>query len=196
MTYEDLEHRFEAVLNAAPELCPPGTLARVKICHSDGRKVRGNAAAEKHYSENNYVMVSFEAQVPPALADGAERLSALGQLLVKCLADVEKAGVRDYVVLTWFRDKHLPTEAEVASFSATDVSTTLTELINDGLMLVDKVPHPKDPRIAVSTLRLNRSHGDVQRVTGLAVPAPTTVRRPLRRLAGPPLSETVLQGRR
>lgn len=108
---------------------------------------------------------------------------------------------RDFVSLTWFRDKHLPRQRPDIFPSSNASRETLNELLGKGVVLTSYIPNPDPEKPRTTTLLLNYQHSEVKELlSGEARERGRTYQpsgsfQPLS-IKGGPLAETVLSDRR
>lgn len=191
-TFADLEKCYEDLVNGSRKLLPAGTVAKARLLHEDGRKARSTGSVERNFTDAYKVEIYFEQVVQDDLLGGTRHYGPL----LRALYALEQEGTQDYVVFTWFRNKYIPQLDAFRGVALDEIQTSLSNLIQDGCILTDKVPNPKNPSIPVTTIRVNRSHREVQKVTGVNAGKVSGSNQRLFKMAGPPLSQTIVNSRR
>jgi hypothetical protein len=195
---------------------PQSHQVKASLLDSNGRKKRGNAAADKWSPVMGRIEIRFEPVVPeqeelnsqisktaakvfPAKAEKLSKdiagvLPAEADLLI-ALDRAEARPGWNFVPLKKFRDEILPQE-HLPSLANTDVHhrSVLESVINKKFVLVGKVPNPKSPQFPVTTIRLNRLMPEVKAVLGQNGSSDLDFH-PVE-ISGEPLSATILRERR
>jgi hypothetical protein len=109
-------------------------------------------------------------------------------------AERDQRWFKNFVALTTFRDKYLPTQGYAWAQEQSERQSALARAIEQGLVLTSRVANPKSPEHPVTAIRLNRSNLAVQQALESASAqqspfAPIPIR-------GEPLSDTVIRERR
>jgi hypothetical protein len=199
MTIKQLESELEAFVSRHPKFA--GYRPHVQLRAKRGRKIRCDSSADNWSPASFEVVIDFEPAVesassPASKHDAPGNSSEVADSVADLIRSLHQAEFRpgyDFVALKWFRDSVLPairpewTDAEKRSVA-------LRDAIEHRLILVSKVPNPKAPMFPVTSIRLNRSHSEVQAVLGKAQTTeaafqPVAIR-------GEALSATVLRERR
>ena len=136
----------------------------------------------------DYDAVGNESADPPLDAEDLRRD------LLESLEIAERRPGFDFVALKWFRDLFLPAECPDWAESRPLRDRAVRSAIEDGVILTNKVPNPKNPAFPVTAIRVNRAHPEVIGVLGENDSSgprfrPVSIR-------GEPLSKTVLDERR
>jgi len=214
--HSSLKSALQQVGYSVPDTCR----VCVSLVDGKGRKKRSNAKAENWSPDSGRLQVwlepvdasneapvrdavrpeslrtapepsatqSLQESASPAQTDAEPGLA----VVVRALAHAENTPGWNFVSLKKFRDEILT--AEASRLSAIDQRHFLGRAINERLITTNKVANPKDPRFPVTTIRLNRLNGIVQRILGEQPPkspgfAPIHIK-------GEPLSSTILRERR
>ena len=207
------------VLEGLRHLPMGGYEPRVSIRHWNGkqyRRVRRDADAS--YFDPTYcdVVIEFVPSEDPDDGDGGhgadmakasaddtgdtgedddggprgafDREAAMDQLL-DALAEAERT--REFVGLTWFRDRYLPARGHDWAGDARNSGPLLRRAIDQRLILTSQVPNPHRPLHPVTAIRVNRRHPRFRSGTAPRGGAFTPI--PIR---GGAIADTVLGDRR
>ena len=202
---DDLEQSLlKPILDAFPQA--RGMSIEVEI-RQENRRTRGDTSVESwqpardgeiriHFGAparaesrpRDYDAVGNESAAPPLDAEDLRRD------LLESLEIAERRPGFDFVALKWFRDLFLPAECPDWAESRPLRDRAVRSAIEDGVILTNKVPNPKNPAFPVTAIRVNRAHPEVISVLGEDNSAgprfrPVSIR-------GEPLSKTVLDERR
>ncbi len=223
-TIAEIENHLQVKLQDFIETLLPnyslkGYSPRASLQDGKGRKKRSDASAANWSPESGRIEIRFELATPdpksaesgkvvpgisarpvtPLTADGL--LTAHSKEYSDPTADVLRALYRaecqpgwSFVSLKKFRDEILAFQDIPSVRTDVERHAVLVHAIEEKLILVGKVPNPKAPQFPVTTIRLNRSMSEVQRVVGLEG-NPYVDFHPIE-ISGEPLSTTILRERR
>lgn len=114
--------------------------------------------------------------------------------VIQSLQSAEQRPGFDFVSLKWFRDLFLPAEEHGWANSSAARDEVIRSAIERGIILINKVPNPKNPAFPVTAIRLNRGHPEVVAALGDNSGAFSAFE-PID-IAGEALSDTILGERR
>ena len=173
----------------------------------DNRRKRGDAAIESWQpGRDGEIRIRFAAPARSGSwsrdydAAGAESAEPpldpedLRRDLLESLEIAERRPGFDFVALKWFRDLFLPAECPDWGESRALRDRAVRSAIEDGVILTNKVPNPKNPAFPVTAIRVNRAHPEVIGLLG-EDDSDGPRFRPVS-MRGEPLSKTVLDERR
>lgn len=191
-------------LEALKYLLPPsGMSARVSLRHADKqRQIRRTADASYWNARTCELLIFFEQDGDADDRSDADS-SRNGSLtscdplddLIKVLDGAEREPrYRDFVGIKPFRDQFLVLNGGAWATDPAVRHVTLTKAIDQGIVLRNSIPNPKDPNHPTTAIRLNREHPEAKRILK-ATAAERAVFKPVA-IRGEKLSSTVLSGRR
>ena len=173
----------------------------------DNRRKRGDAALESWQpGRDGEIRIRFAAPARSGSwsrdydAAGAESAEPpldpedLRRDLLESLEIAERRPGFDFVALKWFRDLFLPAECPEWAEPRALRDRAVRSAIEDGVILTNKVPNPKNPAFPVTAIRVNRAHPEVIGLLG-EDDSDGPRFRPVS-MRGEPLSKTVLDERR
>lgn len=200
---QQLPEEVKPLLRIAP---PKGKQVEVSLRHAKTkRQVKRNAPGDSWSPGAGFVSVSYgDDPSPQSNSQGDERVAPFAPapssnrvhdlILALARAEDEDDPQRGFVALKWFRDAYLLQQSYGWAVEQRDRQQVLAEAIQKNWILTSKAPNPNNPAHPVTTIRLNRSLGEVREILrrdarGDSDFAPLTI-------AGELLSETVLRERR
>ena len=201
----DLE---ESLLKPITDAFPQARGINIEVeIWQENRRQRGDAAIERWQpARDGEIRIRFAAPVRSGSwsrdyeASGAESADPpldpedLRRDLLESLEIAERRPGFDFVALKWFRDLFLPAECPDWAESRALRDRAVRSAIEDGVILTNKVPNPKNPAFPVTAIRVNRAHPEVIGLLGEDdADGPRFRPVPIR---GEPLSKTVLDERR
>ena len=83
---------------------------------------------------------------------------------MRALALAEAEPHLSFVSLKWFRDNYLPKCGFPWALDSDLPRRLLMEATTRGMVVTAKVANPKTPAFPVATVKLNRTHGEVDRI--------------------------------
>jgi len=170
-----------------PELRPllllapvEGTSVHVSLRHRDmARQIRRSYGAQAFNQREGAVWIVFEAPHPahadPRGRDDEPRMQPQRgyegggdpfEEFIHALDEAENQPQLNFVSLKWFRDTYLARSGYGWAQDPEIPRRILQEATERSLVLTAKVPNPKQPTFPVTSIHLNRSHPDVQRILG------------------------------
>jgi len=159
-----LPEELKPLLRLTP---PVGGSVHVSLRHREkGRQIRRSFQASAFQPKTCGAWLVFEA--PLEERDGEEKdLESTGspmEDLLRALALAEAEPHLSFVSLKWFRDTYLPKCGFPWALDSDQPRRMLMEATARGLVITAKVANPKTPAFPVATVKLNRSHGEVDRI--------------------------------
>jgi hypothetical protein len=211
-TIGEVQAEFEAVLARIPEMqlpqgmeplrtfVPPrGMTVRVSLRNREsGRRIKRTADASRWNPATCEVVIAYELDEDSdenanSPADSVNEEPVVG--LIKALDSAERdARFREFVGLKSFRDKYLVEKGYAWVLDPKTRHAVLSGAIDQGLVLRNSVPNPKEPSFPTTSVRINREHPDVKRILAASAVERATFR-PIS-MPGAALSSTVLAERR
>lgn len=166
----ELEARgaLPAELKPLLKLAPPaGGSVHVSLRHREkGRQIRRTFLGAAFQQKTCGAWLVYEA--PLDERDGEEKnLETSGspmEDLVRALALAEAEPHLSFVSLKWFRDNYLPKCGFPWALDSDLPRRLLMEATTRGMVVTAKVANPKTPAFPVATVKLNRTHGEVDRI--------------------------------
>ncbi len=145
---------------------PEGASVHVSLRSRDsGRQLRRSAQRSEWQPRSCAAWIVFE--LPQA--GRAPRTESSGDPLtdfVVALDHAERDPQLSFISLKWFRDVYLLKHG-FAWAEDPDLPRRLVQQATEaGLLLLHKVPNPKQPEFPVTSIRLDRQHPEVQRLLG------------------------------
>ncbi len=168
----ELEARaaLPAELKPLLKLAPPaGGSVHVSLRHREkGRQIRRSFLANSFHSRSCGAWLVYEGPLEEKDGDEKEIESSGRPLedLVRALALAEAEPHLSFVSIKWFRDTYLPKCGFAWALDSDLPRRTLMEATTKGMVITAKVANPKTPAFPVATIKLNRSHGEVDRILG------------------------------
>ena len=181
MTVNDIEAELAEFLNLHPEKLPFGTeVEAVQIMAGRQRKTarKRRPTADRSSDKGDSVFIVLRpgkpgagprATVLPAPVGATAAAAGLDEQvsdLLRSLRNAEQMPGHSFVALKWFRDAFLPREGHAWAGTPEQRERALDEAIRRGWIRVEKIPNPRNPGFATSTLRAETSHPEVQRTLG------------------------------
>ena len=209
---EDLELLLPQLLagNADLRQCLPQASV-VKVVHGDGRKVRKDTLVENWNPIGCQIVIDLGAivspvqaaqpqpQVPPRIAvptpittEPVTSSDIVRLELIRALDEADRDPAHEFVSLKWFRDSYLLQKGFAWTADPATRQAELAAAIEAGLILTQKRANPKTPQFPTTTIRPNRLDALVRSILGPNAQG----RFAPRAMAGEPLSQTILGGRR
>lgn len=204
------ENQLPEILKPLLRLAPPkGLWAQVRFRHSKNeRAVKCNAPADAWSPDSGVISISYsnlpgtrpanaETQVTPSIAAKQSSASAIEEPardLLLTLASAEQEPELGFIALKWFRDTYLMRKAFPWAASDENRHRVLVDALNRNWIVTSKLPNPKNPHYPVTTIRVNRSLPEVRSILNREHGSGSAFA-PIK-LAGEPLSQTVLRERR
>jgi hypothetical protein len=147
-----------------------GSSVHVSLRHRDkARQIRRGYGAHAFTQRTCGVWIVYEVphnEWSDEDERGQEPAHAPFEDFVRALHQAESEPQLSFVSLKWFRDTYLVK----CGFSWAQDPDVPRRLIQDAtereVVLTSKVPNPKTPAFPVTSIHLNRSHPDVQRILG------------------------------
>lgn len=181
-------------------VAPAGMEARVSLRYTDGhRKIRRTADASYFDPALCEIVISFEPAEQSGT--GAKASMAPGGAsdpladLVRTLDAAEREPrFREFVGLKTFRDSFLPLRGFDWARDPDGRRAVLSQAIEQGVVLRNSVPNPREPSFPTTAIRVNRDHPDGKRILAESA-AERSLFSPIA-LRGPELSSTILAERR
>ncbi len=215
-TIGEVQAEFEAVfarlsevqlpsgMEALKAFVPPrGMAVRVSLRKADThRQIRRNADASYWNPASCEVVIYFESDdefeedsnVPARIAPVTKTNDPLVDL-VKTLDSAERdPRFREFVGIKSFRDRYLVARGYAWAVDSNTRHTVLSQAIDQGLLLRNSVPNPKDPSFPTTSIHINREHPEVKRILAESA-AERSIFKPIV-MPGAALSSTVLAERR
>jgi hypothetical protein len=203
-----LPEELKPILGLAP---PEGSRVQVSFRHGknnrNSRQVKRSAPSHSWSSDAGLISISYEefideqggaAEIPATRPPAAQQPSTLVQDpardLLLALAGAEQDPALGFIALKWFRDTYLTRQTFPWIGSEENRQRVLVDAINRNWIVTSKVPNPKNPHYPVTAIRVNRSLPEVRSMLNSQQGFGSAFS-PIK-LAGEPLSDTVLRERR
>jgi hypothetical protein len=194
-----LPHGLDALKTFVP---PRGMIARVSLRNRETqRQIRRTADASRWNPAICEVVISYELDEESdddsdSSANSSRTTNADPLVdLIKALDAAERdPRFREFVGIKSFRDKYLVAQGYAWALDAIRRHAVLSGAIDQGLVLRNSVPNPKDPSYPTTSVRINREHPDVKRILAASVGDRATFKPVF--VPGAALSSTVLAERR
>lgn len=166
----ELEARgaLPAELKPLLKLAPAsGGSVHVSLRHREkGRQIRRSFLGSAFQQKTCGAWLVYEAPLDDR--DGEEKnLESSGspmEDLVRALALAETEPHLSFVSLKWFRDTYLPKCGFPWALDSDLPRRLLMDATTRGMVVTAKVANPKTPAFPVATVKLNRTHGEVDRI--------------------------------
>lgn len=213
-TIGEVQAEFEAVLARIAEIqlpqgmeplktfVPPrGMTVRVSLRNREtGRRIKRTADASRWNPATCEAVIAYELD-----EDSEESTNSSGHSvraveepvvgLIKALDSAERdPRFREFVGIKSFRDKYLVEKGYVWALDPNARHVVLSGAIDQGLVLRNSVPNPKDPSFPTTSVRINREHPDIKRILAASTAERATFKPIL--MPGASLSSTILAERR
>ena len=215
-TIGEVQSEFEAALTrlsnaelppgmeALKALTPPeGMTIRVSLRKTETqRQIRRNADASYWNPVSCEAVIYFvpddqsgEESSPSETSGRVAQTNDPLADLVKALDGAERdPRFREFVGIKSFRDKYLVARGFAWAVVPADRHSVLSKAIDQGLVLRNSVPNPKEPNFPTTSIRVNREHPEVKRILAASA-AERSMFKPIV-LPGVALSSTVIAERR
>jgi len=152
---------LQPLLHIAP---PDGSSVHVSLrARESGRQLRRNQPLDSFQPRNSAVWVVYE--VPQQ--ENMQADPGTGEPMVDfviALDHAERDPHLSFIALKWFRDTYLQKRGFAWAFDPDMPRRLIQEATDAGIIVMHKVPNPKQPEFPVTGIRLDREHPLVQDV--------------------------------
>jgi hypothetical protein len=157
--------RLPAVLQPLLHIAPPdGSSVHVSLrARESGRQLRRNQTLDSFQPRNCAVWVVYEVPQQENMQSDPGTGEPMVDFVI-ALDHAERDPHLSFIALKWFRDTYLHKRGFAWAFDP-DMPRRLSQEATDaGIILMHKVPNPKQPEFPVTGIRLDRKHPLVQDV--------------------------------
>ncbi|MBK7875997.1 MAG: hypothetical protein IPJ77_09630 [Planctomycetes bacterium] len=176
---QDFERRGELpdALRPLLTLTPPeGASLHVSLRHRDTmRQIRRTLDERSFEPRTCGAWIVFELAPAGVVDDARGANNGLDEYMrefVVALDRAERDPHMSFVALKYFRDQYLARTGHGWARDFDLVRHLIQKVTDDQILVLSRVPNPRQPEFPVTSIRLNREHAFVREVLGADAPAP------------------------
>lgn len=147
------------LLHLAP---PDGASVHVSLrARETGRQLRRNQPIEAFQPRSSAVWVVYEVPQQESMQTDPSTGEPMVDFVL-ALDHAERDPHLSFIALKWFRDTYLQKRGFAWAFDPDMPRRLIQEATDAGIIVMHKVPNPKQPEFPVTGIRLDRNHPVVQ----------------------------------